>query len=100
MLAAVAFSVALGFGIVAPVIPVFAKQFGVGATAAGAVISAFAFMRLVFGPAGGWLVNKFGERLILGGRHRHRRRVQPAHRAGPELRADAAAARHRRRRAR
>jgi DHA1 family multidrug resistance protein-like MFS transporter len=65
VLAAVAFSVALGFGIVAPVIPVFARRFGVGATAAGAVISAFAFMRLVFGPAGGWLVNKFGERLVL-----------------------------------
>jgi MFS family permease len=65
VLAAVAFSVALGFGIVAPVIPVFAKQFVVGATAAGDVISAFAFMRLVFGPAGGWLVNRFGERLVL-----------------------------------
>ena len=64
-LAAVAMSVAVGFGIVAPVIPVFARRFGVGRTAAGAVVSAFAFMRLAFGPAGGWLVNRFGERLIL-----------------------------------
>ncbi|HVE28073.1 MAG TPA: MFS transporter [Sporichthya sp.] len=65
VLAAVAFSVALGFGIVAPVIPVFARHFGVGQTAAGLVISAFAFMRLCFSPAGGWLVNRFGERVIM-----------------------------------
>jgi MFS family permease len=65
VLSAVAFSVALGFGIVAPVIPLFAREFGVGQTAAGLVISAFAFMRLCFSPAGGWLVNRFGERLIM-----------------------------------
>lgn len=65
VLAAVAFSVALGFGIVAPVIPVFAREFGVGQTAAALVISAFAFMRLVFGPGGGWLVNRFGERVVM-----------------------------------
>lgn len=65
VLAAVAFSVALGFGIVAPVIPVFARNFGVGQTAAGLVISAFAFMRLCFSPFGGWLVNRFGERVIM-----------------------------------
>ncbi|MGQ0625206.1 MAG: MFS transporter [Sporichthyaceae bacterium] len=65
VLAAVAFSVAIGFGIVAPVIPVFAREFGVGQTAAGLVISAFAFMRLVFGPGGGALVNRFGERVVL-----------------------------------
>lgn len=65
VLAAVAFSVALGFGIVAPVIPVFAREFGVGQTAAGLVISAFAFMRLVFGPGGGALVNRFGERVVM-----------------------------------
>lgn len=65
VLAAVAFSVALGFGIVAPVIPIFAREFGVGQTAAGLVISAFAFMRLCFSPFGGALVNKFGERVIM-----------------------------------
>src|SRR3954454_19182466 len=65
VLGAVAFSVALGFGIVAPVIPVFARKFGVGQTAAGLVLSAFAFMRLLFGPAGGVLVNKFGERRCM-----------------------------------
>jgi len=65
VLAAVAFSVAAGFGIVAPVIPVFAREFGVSLTAAGAVISAFAFMRLVSALAGGRLVDRLGERIVL-----------------------------------
>lgn len=65
MLAAVAFSVAVGFGIVAPIIPVFAREFGVGRTAAGAVISAFAFMRLVSALGSGRLVDRLGERLVL-----------------------------------
>lgn len=65
VLTAVAFSVAVGFGIVAPAIPVFAREFGVGRTAAGAVISAFAFMRLVSALSSGRLVNRIGERLVL-----------------------------------
>ena len=65
VLAAVAFAVAVGFGIVAPAIPVFASSFGVGETAAGAVVSAFAFMRFVSALAGGQLVERFGERVIL-----------------------------------
>lgn len=67
-MAAVALCVALGFGIVAPAIPLFAREFGVSATAAGAVVSAFALMRFVSGLGGGWLVNRIGERtgLILG----------------------------------
>jgi len=65
VLAAVAFSVAVGFGIVTPILAVFAREFGVGRTAAGAVISAFAFMRLVGAPPSGWLVNRIGERTVL-----------------------------------
>lgn len=65
VLVAVAFSVAVGFGIVAPAIPVFARSFGVSRTAAGAVISAFAFMRLISALGVGRLVDRFGERLIL-----------------------------------
>ena len=52
VLVAVAFFVALGFGIVAPALPVFARDFGVGRAAAGAVISAFAFMRIAFALSG------------------------------------------------
>lgn len=64
----VALCVALGFGVVAPAIPLFATEFGVDATAAGAVISAFALMRLISDPAAGGLVDRIGERtgLMLG----------------------------------
>ena len=65
MLALVAFCVALGFGIVVPAVPLFAKQFGVSNTAAGAVVSAFALMRLLSGLGGGQLVDRVGERLAL-----------------------------------
>ncbi|MBC7375058.1 MAG: MFS transporter [Frankiales bacterium] len=65
VLALVAFCVALGFGIVAPAVTLFALQFGVGTTAAGAVVSAFALMRLVSGLAGGRLVDRVGERAAL-----------------------------------
>jgi MFS family permease len=67
-MAGVALCVALGFGVVAPAIPLFARQFGVSATAAGAVVSAFALMRFVSGLAAGRLVDVIGERtgLILG----------------------------------
>jgi MFS family permease len=65
VLAAIAFCVALGFGIVIPAIPLFARTFGVSAFAASAVISVFALMRLVSSPPAGWAVNRFGERTIM-----------------------------------
>ncbi len=65
VLVAVAFFVALGFGIVAPAIPVFAREFGVGRAAAGAVISAFAFMRVISALGAGRLVDRTGERIVL-----------------------------------
>jgi MFS family permease len=64
-LAGVAFMVALGFGLVAPALPLFAREFGVGKAAAGAVVSAFALMRLGMAPFVGRLVNAFGERVML-----------------------------------
>ncbi|HAG59076.1 MAG TPA: MFS transporter, partial [Arthrobacter bacterium] len=63
MLAA-AFLIALGFGLVAPVLPQFATTFDVGATAAAVIVSIFAFMRLVFAPAGGALIGRWGERPV------------------------------------
>ena len=65
VLALVAFCVALGFGIVVPAVPLFALEFGVGTTAAGAVVSAFALMRLLSGLAAGRLVDRVGERAAL-----------------------------------
>src|SRR5262245_57968051 len=57
--------VALGFGLVAPALPLFAREFGVGKAAAGAVVSAFALMRLVMAPFVGRMVNAVGERVLL-----------------------------------
>jgi MFS family permease len=65
VLAVIAFVVALGFGIVAPAIPLFARGFGVGTTAVGLAVSAFAFFRFVSAFSGGTLVERFGERVVL-----------------------------------
>ncbi len=65
VLTAVAFCVALGFGIVAPIIPVFAQTFEVSNFAASSVISVFALMRFLSAAPSGWLVNKIGERTVL-----------------------------------
>ncbi len=65
MLAIVAFVVALGFGVVAPAIPLFVQAYGVGTTAVGLAISAFAFFRFVSAFAGGSLVERIGERVVL-----------------------------------
>lgn len=65
VLTSIAFAVAIGFGIVAPVIPLYAREFGVGAALAGAVVSVFAGMRLVSALLGGRLVDRFDERSVL-----------------------------------
>lgn len=60
VLVSASFVIALGFGIVAPALPQFARSFDVSVTAATVVISSFAFMRLVFAPLSGRLVQKLG----------------------------------------
>lgn len=65
-LTAVAFFVAVGFGLIIPAIPIFASSFGVSATAIGVVIGAFAIARLFSGLFAGRLVERYGERLVLG----------------------------------
>ena len=64
VLIASAFVIALGFGLITPVLPQFAQSFGVGATASSVVVSAFAFFRLVFAPGGGRLIARLGERPV------------------------------------
>lgn len=64
ILVVASFVIALGFGLVAPALPQFARSFDVGLTAATVVISAFAAMRLLFAPVSGTLVQKLGERPI------------------------------------
>lgn len=56
--------IALGYGVVAPVLPAYARNFGVSISAATFVITAFAAMRLIFAPPSGLLVQKLGERRV------------------------------------
>jgi DHA1 family multidrug resistance protein-like MFS transporter len=65
ILTAVSFTVALGFGIVAPAIPAFARQFGVSVVVAASVISVFALMRVVGALPAGRLVDRFGEPRVM-----------------------------------
>jgi MFS family permease len=65
VLTAIAFCVALGFGILAPSLPIFARTFDVSALQVSAVISVFALMRFVSAPGAGALTDRFGERLIM-----------------------------------
>ena len=65
ILTAISFTVALGFGIVAPDIPAFARHFGVSTAAAASVISAFAFMRIVGALPAGRLADRFGQPAVM-----------------------------------
>src|SRR5699024_12244808 len=64
VLVAARFIIALGYGLIAPILPQFAQSFNVGVAAAGAVISIFAFSRLAFAPVSGRLVDRLGSRRI------------------------------------
>jgi MFS family permease len=65
ILVAASFFVAVGFGIVMPAIPIFAKSFGVNNAAIGLMVSAFAITRFCSGLISGSLVDRFGERAVF-----------------------------------
>lgn len=65
VLSLIAFCVAVGFGVLVPVLPVFARSFGVGNFEVGAVVSVFALMRLVSSSFCGRLIVVAGERVVL-----------------------------------
>lgn len=56
--------IAIGYGVVAPVLPQYARNFGVSISAATFVVTAFAIMRLVGAPPAGLLIQRFGERKV------------------------------------
>jgi DHA1 family tetracycline resistance protein-like MFS transporter len=64
VLVGASFLIAIGYGLIGPALPNYAASFDVGIAAASVVVSAFAFVRLVFAPASGRLVTRFGERPI------------------------------------
>jgi MFS family permease len=61
-LLAISVTVALGFGLVVPVLPRYAQSFGVGLGAIGLVQLVFGLTRFSFGLVGGLVVDRFGER--------------------------------------
>lgn len=65
VLGLIAFCVMLGFGVVIPVLPVFARSFGVGNFEVGMVVSVFALMRLIISPFTARMINWWGERVVL-----------------------------------
>jgi MFS transporter, DHA1 family, multidrug resistance protein len=64
----VVFIVMAGAGLVLPVLPLFARSFGVGYGAVGLLVSAYGLARLVFDLLAGPIVDRLGERVtaVLG----------------------------------
>jgi MFS transporter, DHA1 family, multidrug resistance protein len=62
----IAVVVALGFGLVVPVLPLFARDFGVGLFAVTSVVSVFAGVRLFSNLYTGALTDRFGTRQAVG----------------------------------
>jgi MFS family permease len=58
------FVIMLGFGILAPVLPLYARTFDVGYDQVGILTSAFALTRLMFDLVAGRMVDRFGERAM------------------------------------
>ena len=65
VLGVIAFFVMVGFGVVVTVLPVYVRSFGVGYVEVGAVVSAFALMRLVASPFCPRFIDWWGERTTL-----------------------------------
>ena len=61
VLVAAAFIIAIGFGIIAPLLPQYAATFDASAVGVAAVVSAFGLTRLLFAPVSGKLTNRLGE---------------------------------------
>ncbi len=57
----------LGQGVISPVLPLYAKEFGVGAALVGATISVFGLARMLLNLPAGLLSDRFGYRLLLVG---------------------------------
>lgn len=66
VLTLIAFLVMVGYGVVFPVLPVFARSFGVSTFATGALVSAFAFTKLVTSPWCNRLIQAIGARTAIG----------------------------------
>ncbi len=61
------FMVMAGQGVVAPVLPLYAAEFGVGATMVGLTLTVFALARLILNIPAGMAADRFGRRILLVG---------------------------------
>ncbi|HEX9375071.1 MAG TPA: MFS transporter, partial [Actinomycetota bacterium] len=52
----------MGFGIVSPILPLYARSFGVSLDAVGVLIAAFSVTRLAMDPFAGVIIDRLGER--------------------------------------
>lgn len=64
VLVAAAFLIAIGYGLIAPILPQFVVTFDVSMAAAGAVVSIFSLSRLLFAPVSGRLIDGIGSRKV------------------------------------
>ena len=64
VMVAAGFIIALGYGLIAPLLPQFIVSFDVSMAAAGLVVSVFSASRLIFAPAAGFLIDRVGTRRV------------------------------------
>jgi DHA1 family tetracycline resistance protein-like MFS transporter len=55
----------IGFGMVVPLMPLYAQQFGVGPLAISALLAVYSLMQFVFAPLWGQLSDRIGRRPVL-----------------------------------
>ena len=61
------FLVMAGQGVVSPVVPLFAKEFGVSTSMVGLTLTVFALARLILNVPAGMIADRFGRRVLLVG---------------------------------
>ncbi len=54
-----------GQGVIGPVLPLYAKNFGVSATVVGLTLTVFALARLILNVPAGMIADRFGRRILL-----------------------------------
>jgi MFS transporter, DHA1 family, multidrug resistance protein len=59
------FLVMVGQGVVSPVLPLYAKNFGVGASMVGLTLTVFALARLILNLPAGLIADRYGRRVLL-----------------------------------
>ncbi|MCL2470618.1 MAG: MFS transporter [Propionibacteriaceae bacterium] len=64
ILATVGFLIAIGFGVMSPILPIYARTFGVSSFLIGLVVSSLSILRLTTMPVSSWLLRFIGPREV------------------------------------